>query len=433
MSGENKEAFVEKEKVDSKVVSNKADGSHKPRKKPEKKVTSSPKNEASSSTHFSSHRSHRNFQNKNIAENRLKKLRVKLDAEIKLKERIDTVGVSRLLDESVVKIEKSKVIPSKLKSPRPAATGHRVYPSPPLRRNIAAERLKKIKKEVQAVIENAQNSAPEPVLDKYSLMEIDECMSQADEPSSAVLHQNSKKTSLGHNVESANRNDPNFDAVPFKINVPRNTDDDFFKQSSNTPNNNDSHPDVVPFVNDEIYKIRQEPCYMALHTNFMSDFKMDLDMPDGDLLIVTDTNVFLSHLKIVDYLLKNSSFPCTTLNSCVLVAPWLVIQEIDYAMKKNNERLNNQARSANNFINECLKKKHPRFFGQSLIDFKENFKNAVSIDDFILQYCMKFVSCGKKVILLTNDKNLCTKGIVNSVSVLSTKEFVDTFNLSELF
>lgn len=82
----------------------------------------------------------------------------------------------------------------------------------------------------------------------------------------------------------------------------------------------------------------------------------------------------------------------------MLVVPWPVIQEIDYAMKKNNQRLALQARYANNFINDCLKKKDTRFFGQSLADFKENFKNAVNIDDFILQYCMKFASLDNNVV-----------------------------------
>lgn len=80
------------------------------------------------------------------------------------------------------------------------------------------------------------------------------------------------------------------------------------------------------------------------------------------------------------------------------MVPWPVIQEIDYTMKKDNGRLSSAARSANKFIYDCLRKKHPRFFGQSLDDFKVNFQNAVNIDDFILQYCMKFASMETNVV-----------------------------------
>lgn len=81
-----------------------------------------------------------------------------------------------------------------------------------------------------------------------------------------------------------------------------------------------------------------------------------------------------------------------------MVVPWPVIQEIDYAMKKPNHALALKARYANSFINTCVKTKNPRFFAQTLNDFKENFKNAVNIDDFILQYCMKFASFDHNVV-----------------------------------
>lgn len=82
----------------------------------------------------------------------------------------------------------------------------------------------------------------------------------------------------------------------------------------------------------------------------------------------------------------------------MLVILWPVIQEIDYAMKKNNFRLSAGARSANNFIFDCLKKQHPRFFGQSFVDFKDNFKNTVSVDDYILQYCLQIRASRNNVV-----------------------------------
>lgn len=76
------------------------------------------------------------------------------------------------------------------------------------------------------------------------------------------------------------------------------------------------------------------------------------------------------------------------------------MQEIDYAIKKNDTKLLPRAKAANAFLYEYLKKKHPRLFGQSLEDFKQTFKNAVSVDDCILQYCLKFTSLEKNVVSL---------------------------------
>lgn len=110
-----------------------------------------------------------------------------------------------------------------------------------------------------------------------------------------------------------------------------------------------------------------------------------------------------------------------------------------------------RARAANIFLYDYLKKKHPRLFGQSLEDFKTTYKSAVSVDDCILQYCLKFTSLEKNVvsfllnqlfiaantrvtvpffifqILLTDDINLCNKSMVNNLSVLTTNEFECSF------
>lgn len=69
-------------------------------------------------------------------------------------------------------------------------------------------------------------------------------------------------------------------------------------------------------------------------------------------------------------------------------------------MKKDNSKLAQQAKAVNKFIYDCLKFHHPKFFGQSLEDFKINFKNAVCVDDYILQYCLKLVSLKNNVVSL---------------------------------
>lgn len=54
----------------------------------------------------------------------------------------------------------------------------------------------------------------------------------------------------------------------------------------------------------QISKLRKESVYLASHENFVSDVVMNLDVPAGDLLIVIDTNIFLSHLPFLNKLLE---------------------------------------------------------------------------------------------------------------------------------
>lgn len=173
----------------------------------------------------------------------------------------------------------------------------------------------------------------------------------------------------------------------------------------------------------KIRSTREDPAYLAQLEECIPDVEMPLSVPTGDLLIIVDTNIFLSHLKFLYRLLKStvasklfsfihmlisdlkfSSHPnkkihlklVTDYKAHVLVVPWVVIQEIDHNMKKTDHQLASAARSANHFISDNLEK--PNFFGQSLDEFKIYFKNAVSTDDFLLQYSLKLVALRNNVV-----------------------------------
>ncbi|XP_039309297.1 transcriptional protein SWT1-like, partial [Solenopsis invicta] len=142
----------------------------------------------------------------------------------------------------------------------------------------------------------------------------------------------------------------------------------------------------------------------------------------GPLYIVVDTNVFLSNLEIIeeakDATFKNYPRP-------FIVIPWTVICELDYF--KNNKskyELSIKARKAISFIHNQFSSKHPRVIGQTRDQAKKN-KEDFSIDcpdDEILQCCLQIHQLQISVILLSYDKNLCTKAMIYNIRALGRND-----------
>ncbi|KAG5315400.1 SWT1 protein, partial [Pseudoatta argentina] len=137
----------------------------------------------------------------------------------------------------------------------------------------------------------------------------------------------------------------------------------------------------------------------------------------GPLYIVIDTNVFLSNLEIVeeakDAVFKNYPRP-------FIVIPWTVICELDY-FKDNgaNNELSIKARKAISFIHKQFSSKHPRVVGQTREQAAKN-QEDFSLncpDDEILQCCLQ-ISQLQKSVLLSYDKNLCTKAMIYNILAL---------------
>jgi rRNA-processing protein FCF1 len=141
-----------------------------------------------------------------------------------------------------------------------------------------------------------------------------------------------------------------------------------------------------------------------------------------DWFIVLDTNILISSLKYIEELLDTSfiglGFP-------VLVIPWQVLQELDILKARQcsgSSSLAANARRAISFLHSNFKSEHPRIRGQTAAhSVTAAFKIEVPDDD-ILQCCLQIAQMTNRVILLSNDKNLCNKAIVNGVKAYQKSE-----------
>ncbi|XP_012232697.1 transcriptional protein SWT1 [Linepithema humile] len=148
----------------------------------------------------------------------------------------------------------------------------------------------------------------------------------------------------------------------------------------------------------------------------------------GPLHIVVDTNVFLVNLEIIeearDTVFKHYPRP-------FIIIPWTVICELDY-FKENKSKweLRAKARKAISFIHEQFSAKHPRVIGQTREQAAQN-KEDFSLncpDDEILQCCLQIQKLGKSVVLLSYDKNLCTKTMVYNILALGRNDPLEKIN-----
>ncbi|XP_020291164.1 transcriptional protein SWT1-like [Pseudomyrmex gracilis] len=143
------------------------------------------------------------------------------------------------------------------------------------------------------------------------------------------------------------------------------------------------------------------------------------------IYIVVDTNVFLTNLQIIeearDAIFKNYS--CS-----YIVIAWTVICELDY-LKDSRRRLelNAKVRKAISFIHEQFSSKHPRVIGQTQEQAAKNKKKfAITCpDDDILQCCLQIQKLQKHVVLLSYDKNLCTKAMLHNMVIVERKDTLD--------
>jgi rRNA-processing protein FCF1 len=139
--------------------------------------------------------------------------------------------------------------------------------------------------------------------------------------------------------------------------------------------------------------------------------------------IVLDTNILISSLKYIEEL-RDTNFK--VLGFPVLVIPWQVLQELDILKDRRGSTISSSlaagARRAVSFLHSNFISEHPRIIGQTALDsVPEPFKIEVP-DDAILQCCFLVAQRTYRVILLSNDKNLCNKAIVNGIKAYQTAE-----------
>ncbi|XP_067012838.2 transcriptional protein SWT1 isoform X2 [Anabrus simplex] len=138
------------------------------------------------------------------------------------------------------------------------------------------------------------------------------------------------------------------------------------------------------------------------------------DREGSEWYIVIDTNVFLGNLAYVEELLGTY---VKDFGSPVLIVPWYVLQELDRLKDgRYKAKLATRARKAVTFLHNNLGK-HPRLKGQSVSE--ANLTKETTPDDGILDCCLQKVP---RVVLLSNDRNLCNKAVVNNVAGYSATE-----------
>jgi rRNA-processing protein FCF1 len=141
-----------------------------------------------------------------------------------------------------------------------------------------------------------------------------------------------------------------------------------------------------------------------------------------DWFIVLDTNILISSLTYIEEL-RDTSF--IGLGFPVLVIPWQVLQELDILKARQcsgSSSLAARARRAISFLYSNFKSEHPRIRGQTALDSVPAAFKIEMPDDSILQCCLQIAQMTNRMILLSNDKNLCNKAIVNGIKAYQKSE-----------
>jgi predicted ribonuclease YlaK len=99
--------------------------------------------------------------------------------------------------------------------------------------------------------------------------------------------------------------------------------------------------------------------------------------------------------------------------------PYIVLIELD-KLKFREEKIAKLARAAISYINDCFKEKDKFMIGQNAIDNKSRIINIDTDDDLIINCALQTKKITKKLILLSNDKNLRNKSIVNGFESFSS-------------
>lgn len=150
-----------------------------------------------------------------------------------------------------------------------------------------------------------------------------------------------------------------------------------------------------------------------------------LPIPPKETLFVVDTNFIISHLKTLESLREL----CGSYHHKILI-PVTVIHELDGLKNCNTlvhsdktrleEDLAILARRGTSWMYEHFANGNSGLQGQLL---KQRWNPSVANDDAILDCCKYFKEkMGKFVILMSNDKNLCLKALVEEILTVSYRK-----------
>lgn len=192
--------------------------------------------------------------------------------------------------------------------------------------------------------------------------------------------------------------------------------------------------EMVPIMGfDEVNVVTEYVTESRSHGDFSYD-DMDLDERynqtqtvtlDGNRsFLVIDTNFILSHLRILDELKKIGDK-----YGLRLVVPIAVMQELDGLKGSNRTEWGGEdhlsgrsvgflARWANDWVYSCLAERVPTVVGQKM---NERINKLATKDDAILDCCLYLQKHHTHTlqVLMSNDKNLCMKALLNDVLTVS--------------
>lgn len=211
----------------------------------------------------------------------------------------------------------------------------------------------------------------------------------------------------------------------------------------------DNYEELKDQIRAELQGIRSEFVLDPLKVEAESSRPSAVSYKDT-LYVILDTNVLLSHLKLISEL---KDFPIEGVARPVLVVPWIVIQELD-SLKSDSWRIKrgklvtdtNQngrlgvdilARQAVRFLHLCFESNHARVRGQTVSEAREMMESCTienpNNDDKILQCCLLFQRKAENgfAVLFSNDQNLCSKAIINGIKAFNHQSLVT--GLKELF
>ena len=215
------------------------------------------------------------------------------------------------------------------------------------------------------------------------------------------------------------------------------------QDQQNGHNNDDDDIEMIPFEDaEEVDVITSYVEYLRGHTAYEqqqhNDMMIDEDefndnnnelveIIEGNIsYLILDTNFLISHLKIVDCLKKLAPN-----HGLKIIIPVYVIQELDGL--KNSNKINNSNNGEDGCSGESisqLAKWANQWVYNSLIDSKtivkgqklsQRIDKSLIKDDAILDCCLYFKKNhpNSLTIILSNDKNLCSKALMNELLTVS--------------
>lgn len=207
-------------------------------------------------------------------------------------------------------------------------------------------------------------------------------------------------------------------------------------------------------ITDYVTEMRDQNTFVPSDATFMDTFRFQQEQNQkGPRLayLVVDTNFILTHLSVLDGLEQLLHGPCV--GAYQIVIPKQVVHELD-GLKESNRAFSNTPGSGSRYdsqhsistlarraIDWCYAHFHdslPTVTGQRL---HERIDRNASKDNAILDCCLYFQNVenggGNLSVLLSDDKNLCVKALVNNVLTVSfrpgmTAELIAANVLSEL-